>query len=511
MEYETVLKEVDTSNLHAYSKNQQKKVEWVKQLYSNFQKKLKACNNTDRHLTKTANGQISAEGCKEFLVLISPPKYCLNTIRNAIVPTLKLLFKEQQEDHTDSDYRRLENELKKGYLYCKSKVVDSPSKPKFQMFPSIMEQFITAYPPKANSIEHLAIMTIGFCSTLRACSIDALELRDIVSILPTTSSKDKGDWILTLNFRKSKGYWSDNYKNFIGYATKTDKLIVDPVYYLLEHLYVNFNFKRGNIQKNIVEKIKRQSTEIQTMKLFQYDIKEYSRLLKKAARYAGFSTERQLTFHSLRHSQAVNGTLAELEGKIKPGTSKHLLGHASSSGVHETVYLQNLSQCLNSNFEFDLVPELLEPKAFNGISTDVVPVSPIKAKREYLHQLYDCIRDYSKKSFKRKRNLYRQILFALKVNVTDKKLDDGELTDMIAMKFGEMTRDEQVRAIEDFEPIIKAYYESKKYITVFRGPRNEFEALKQGKGIVKSHQLQTMTKSEFKKHKSSLMIWPVLR
>ena len=147
--------------------------------------------------------------------------------------------------------------------------------------------------------------------------------------------------ILTLNFRKSKGYWADNYKNFVGFATKTDRKIVDPVYYLLEHLYVNFNFKRGDIQKNIVEKIKRQSMEIQRMKLFQYDIKEYSRLIKNAARYAGYSyKERNITFHSLRHSAAVNGTIAEMKGDIKAGMTKHLLGHSSSSAVHENVYLK---------------------------------------------------------------------------------------------------------------------------------------------------------------------------
>ena len=156
MEIENILRQVDTTNLHPYSQNQEKKVLWVKELYSSIQKKLKACNNTDQyHLTKTAIGQISAEGCKEFLVVIQP-KYTLNTIRNAILSSLKLLFKQQQPDFTDSDYKRFELELKKGYLYCKSKVVDSSSKPKFQMFESIMEDILKAYPVgKLHSAEHM--------------------------------------------------------------------------------------------------------------------------------------------------------------------------------------------------------------------------------------------------------------------------------------------------------------------------------------------------------------------
>ena len=105
MELEAILRDANPGKLPGYSVNQRKKVEWVKQLYSNIQKKLRAYNNTDRHLTETADGLISPEGCKEFLIVVQP-KYSMNTIKNCIIPSLKLLFKEQQANASTPKQRR---------------------------------------------------------------------------------------------------------------------------------------------------------------------------------------------------------------------------------------------------------------------------------------------------------------------------------------------------------------------------------------------------------------------
>ena len=477
MQYEHILEAAKAEELAPFSDEIKRKIKWVKGIYEDIQKKMKA-NNVKRHLSKVNLGEVTGEAVKEFLIIIATQKlYNYKTIRDSIIPALKKMFFQQNPAATEVESRLFHLEVKKGTVYCKGKLEKvSHTKKKFQFFEEIITEVVDHYPPgKKNYFQNMAIMTLGFESGVRACAIAELELKDITDILPTHESKAYGDILMQINFRKEKGYYTEKLKNFFGYLEEGKKG-ADPVFFILEHLYETFCFRRmtyhnGMIKNNIVDKIAKLSEKDKSMKIFDLDPKEYSKMVKKAVTIAGYDCK-SVNFHALRHSVSINGTIKELKGELAPGTTKHYVGHNHRSNVHERVYLGRLDKCLNGSAitteakegqnagMTPMVPELMDARTFNGIRTPIVAVDPKKIKRETLSIFYEAIRPYTLKGKRRRTELYHRIALTLEDKKwANSKLHNGALTDFICMKVSKMSRQEQREWIDNvIIPIVENYY-----------------------------------------------------
>lgn len=477
MQYEHILEAAKAEELAPFSDEIKRKINWVKGIYEDIQKKMKA-SHVKRHLSRVNLGEVTGEAVKEFLIIIATEKlYMYKTIRDSIIPVLKKVFFLQNPAATEVETRLFNLELKKGFIYCKNVLEKiSHTKKKFQFFEEIITDVCKCYPPgKMNFFQNMAIMTLGFESGVRACAIAELELKDITEILPTDESRAYGDIILQLNFRKEKGYYTEKLKNFFGFL-ENGKKGADPVYFLTEHLYETFGFKRmtyqnGLIKNNIVDKIAKLNKEARSLKLFDLDPKEYSKMVKKAVTIAGYDCK-DVNFHALRHSVSINGTIKELKGELAPGTTKHYVGHNHNSSVHERVYLGRLDKCLNGSAitteakegqnagMTPMVPELMDARTFNGIRTPIVAVDPKKIKRETLSIFYEAIRPYTLKAKRRRTDLYHQIALTLEDKIwANRELHNGALTDFICMKVSKMSRQEQREWIDNvIIPIVENYY-----------------------------------------------------